>query len=421
MAFIYADRVQESSTTTGTGTLALAGAVAGFKTFVAGIGLTNESYYTIVADDKTWEVGRGTVGVASLSRDTILDSSNGGLVVNFAVGVKSVFVTAPAAFHAGALNVSSHSGLSHIGLPGVPAAEAFTSGAHSTTNHAGILGVGDLTVAAHNATDHTGFTGVPAAEAFTSGVHSSTDHAGITGVGLTTKQRLLLPAGWPYGSWVPNQASGATLTDSILGGSYNTPTVTTAGYTAAAPTVGADVGGSFINIPVSEDAGAESFYVNSDALLFGAAKPRLVFKMGLDLTKSTADTTVTFRFGIGATAATLGAGAEDIWFEALADNLGNQAFSVERRVGGAAKTPTLTGLNLIGNVPYYFVIEYTGVNDVTVSIYDNSFTQLFITLYSGATEVPQITTQRMLLWSEEGGAGGSHNFNFYYAMLSHAG
>ncbi len=262
---------------------------------------------------------------------------------------------------------------------------------------------------------------MPAAEAFTSGVHASTDHAGITGVGLTTRENLSLPAGWPYGVWAPSQLATPALTSSVLGGPYNVPTVTTAGYAAEVATAGADVGGSFVNVPLSSGTGVDDYKIDSDARLFGAASPRLVYKLGLDLTAVTINTTVRFRFGVGDTAATLGTGNEDIWFYAFADNLGNQTLTVERRVGGVGKSSTATGVNPISNTPYYFVIEYSGANSVIASIYDNSFTQLFTTTYSGVTEVPQITTQRMLLWSSEGGDGSAANFNFYYAMLSHAG
>lgn len=78
---VPADRVQETSTTTGTGTLNLAGAVAQFRTFVAGVGTGNECTYLIEdADGASWEVGNGTVTDASpdtLSRDTILSNDNG--------------------------------------------------------------------------------------------------------------------------------------------------------------------------------------------------------------------------------------------------------------------------------------------------------------------------------------------------------
>jgi len=99
MALVVNDRVKETSTTTGTGTFSLAGAALGFETFVAGIGNTNTTYYTIVNEDGAFEVGIGTVTDAApdtLSRDTILSSSNGDAAVNFAAGTKDVFCTLPA-------------------------------------------------------------------------------------------------------------------------------------------------------------------------------------------------------------------------------------------------------------------------------------------------------------------------------------
>ena len=100
MALVVADRVKESTTTTGTGTVNLAGAETGFQTFVAGIGNSNTTYYAIVdANTGDFEVGIGTVTDASpdtLSRDTILQSSNSDSAVNFGSGTKSVFCTQPA-------------------------------------------------------------------------------------------------------------------------------------------------------------------------------------------------------------------------------------------------------------------------------------------------------------------------------------
>jgi hypothetical protein len=58
------------------------------------------------------------------------------------------------------LDSAAHALVSHIGLPGVPAAEAFTSGAHSATNHTGISGVGDLSTAAHAVLNHVGIPGI---------------------------------------------------------------------------------------------------------------------------------------------------------------------------------------------------------------------------------------------------------------------
>jgi hypothetical protein len=100
VALVLNDRVKETSTTTGTGTLDLAGAVQDFEGFVAGIGNTNETYYSIVnTGTGEFEFGIGTVTDATpdtLSRDTILSSSNGDAAVNFTAGTKDVFCTQPA-------------------------------------------------------------------------------------------------------------------------------------------------------------------------------------------------------------------------------------------------------------------------------------------------------------------------------------
>jgi len=110
MAFLLADRVQETTTTTGTGTITLAGAVTGFQSFAA-IGNGNTTFYTIA--DQTgsnWEVGIGTYTSSgtTLSRDTVLSSSNSGSLVNFSAGTKNVFVTYPAGRAAYGLTAGSN-------------------------------------------------------------------------------------------------------------------------------------------------------------------------------------------------------------------------------------------------------------------------------------------------------------------------
>ena len=185
MAHVYADRVKEPTVTPGTGTLALDGAVTGFREFLVGVGNGNQTYYAITDDAAgAWEIGVGTVSGTSLSRDSVLASSNSNALVNFGPNTKLVFATAPSQFFTGALDSTSHAAVNHSGLPGVPPAEAFTALAHSSTNHAGIAGVGDLTTAAHSAMNHTGIPGVGDLSV---AAHAATSHAGIPGVGdLTT-------------------------------------------------------------------------------------------------------------------------------------------------------------------------------------------------------------------------------------------
>ena len=96
MALVIKDRVKESTTTTGTGTYTLAGAETGFQTFAA-IGDGNTTYYAIT-DNSDWEVGIGTFTLSgtTLSRDTILSSSNSGSAVDWGSGTKLIFCTQPA-------------------------------------------------------------------------------------------------------------------------------------------------------------------------------------------------------------------------------------------------------------------------------------------------------------------------------------
>lgn len=123
MALVVKDRVRETTTTTGTGTVTLAGAVAGFQSFSV-IGNGNTTYYTIT-NNVDWEVGIGTYTSSgtTLSRDTILESSNGGTAVNFGAGTKDVFVTYPAE-----KSISDGYGLLPVANGGTGTNTAFTAG-----------------------------------------------------------------------------------------------------------------------------------------------------------------------------------------------------------------------------------------------------------------------------------------------------
>ena len=97
MALVLADRVKETTTTTGTGTVTLLGASTGFQSFAA-VGDANTTYYTIAGQTTSeWEVGIGTYASSgtTLARTVVLSSSNSGSAVNFSAGTKDVFVTYP--------------------------------------------------------------------------------------------------------------------------------------------------------------------------------------------------------------------------------------------------------------------------------------------------------------------------------------
>jgi hypothetical protein len=98
MALVVADRVQETSVTSGTGTLTLAGALAGYQTFSTAIGNGNTTFYTIYDPNAyDWEVGIGTVGAGTLVRTTVLSNSAGTTSqISFASNSKFVFCTYPA-------------------------------------------------------------------------------------------------------------------------------------------------------------------------------------------------------------------------------------------------------------------------------------------------------------------------------------
>ena len=107
MALVLADRVKETTTTTGTGTYTLGGAATGFESFAA-VGNGNTTYYCCT-DGTNFEVGIGTYTASgtTLARTTILQSSNSDSAVNWTSGTRDIFVTQPAE-KAVFLNASDH-------------------------------------------------------------------------------------------------------------------------------------------------------------------------------------------------------------------------------------------------------------------------------------------------------------------------
>jgi hypothetical protein len=96
---MLADRVKETSTTTGPGNITLAGAATGYRTFASAFAVGDVFSYCIEGGSE-WEVGRGYLsGATTLVRDRVQSSSNAGALVSFSAGTKNVFCTQPAAEH----------------------------------------------------------------------------------------------------------------------------------------------------------------------------------------------------------------------------------------------------------------------------------------------------------------------------------
>lgn len=128
MALVIADRVRETSTTAGTGTFTLDGAVTGYQTFSSAIGNGNTTYYVIAnSQNGEWEVGVGTVGAGTLARTTLLSSSTGS-AIDFAVGAKDVFVAYPSEKAVYTDNVKTINGNSIIGTGDITISGGISTG-----------------------------------------------------------------------------------------------------------------------------------------------------------------------------------------------------------------------------------------------------------------------------------------------------
>jgi hypothetical protein len=152
---MYADRVKDTTLSTGTGAITLAGvAPTGYQTFAAGFGASAVTVSYCIADQagNNWEVGVGTFnGTTGLTRTTVLGSSNAGAPVAFTAGTKDVFCTAPAKYldtftsaNQGAVPASGGGTANFLRADGTFAAPLATAPAGSTTqiqyNNAGAFG-----------------------------------------------------------------------------------------------------------------------------------------------------------------------------------------------------------------------------------------------------------------------------------------
>ena len=141
MSLIIKDRVQETCSAPGTGAVSLLGAVTGFQTFSASIGNSNSTYYTI-ADQAgvNWEVGIGSYATSgnTLTRTTVLSSSNGGSLTNFSSGTQNVWCDYPSEVAAYSGNNSSAAAGQALTFQGAGTPPAYAAVVASITSGTGI-------------------------------------------------------------------------------------------------------------------------------------------------------------------------------------------------------------------------------------------------------------------------------------------
>jgi hypothetical protein len=325
MALVLKDRVKETTTTTGTGTVTLAGAVSGFQSF-GSIGNANTTYYAIIGDTE-WEIGIGTYTSSgtTLSRDTVLASSNSGSLVSFSAGTKTVFCDYPAT-----KSVSTDSLATPPAIGGTtPSTGTFTTliGGGSSANY------GQL----------TGGATTKAVEFQTLGSDSNIalvlDTKGTGAIDLAA------------GSSGVNISNGGTVTaiTGTAGGSYTVvPTITisaptTAGGTQATGTVG------MAGLTISLASGGSGYAIGDTITLTGGTFTQAIVLTVATLSGSAVATFTTSNFGTYSVLATnpisqgsssgAGTGAT---FNVTAWQVRTTAFTITNAGSGYVEQPTVT-------------------------------------------------------------------------------
>jgi hypothetical protein len=282
MALILKDRVQETSTTTGTGTLTLAGAVTQFQTFSSAIGNGNTTYYTIFnAGGADWEVGIGTVGAGTLARTTVLASSNAGSLVSF-TGTLYVFCDYPAGKAAyqdasGVINNATFNATTSVITPIV---QATNSGGLALKNSGGTTQIsmgagGGDNVSVNVSTNLNGANAqIDISPTGTGHVHMNPSGSGSVEINPTsvgTINNMTIGATTPKnGSFVDLSVTGTTSFDGSQGtagqvltsaGTGNTPTWAT----PSAATATNLAGGIASQIPYQSAANTTAFIANGSS------------------------------------------------------------------------------------------------------------------------------------------------------------